>query len=212
MSDFLNNNFDLLTRYAEAAGVSASSYTASRREDTTPSNELSFTDMLELMVVQFQNQSIDNQASTADMMNQLVQMSVMQAMTSMTQQMEQLSTLNTMTYSASLVGKEVTVGVYNDKGELQEIVGTVTASGTYDGQPVIFLGNESYLLSSVMAVGRLPQSVTPDALPGTGNTTEDSNNSDIPPVENTDPDQNTVDNGDMDDAGNTSGSEEALDL
>ena len=212
MSDFLSNNFDLVTRYAEAAGVSSSSYTTSRREDTTPSNELSFTDMLELMVVQFQNQSIDNQASTADMMNQLVQMSVMQAMTSMTQQMEQLSTLNTMTYSASLVGKEVTVGAYNDKGELQEIVGTVTASGTYDGQPVIFLGNESYLLSSVMAVGRLPQSVTPDALPDTDNTTEDSNNSDIPPVENTDPDQNTVDNGDMDDAGNTSGSEEALDL
>ena len=84
-------------------------------------------------------------------------------------------------------------------------MGTVTASGTYDGQPVIFLGNESYLLSSVMAVGRLPQSVTPDSLPDTNNTTDDS---DLPPAEN----QNTVDNGDMDDAGNTSGSEEALDV
>ena len=35
---------------------------------------LSFTDMLGLMVAQFQNQTIDNQASTSDMMNQLVQM------------------------------------------------------------------------------------------------------------------------------------------
>lgn len=167
MSDFLSNNFDLLTYYAEAAGVSSSSYTTSRREEDTASNELSFTDMLELMVVQFQNQSIDNQASTADMMNQLVQMSVVQAMTSMTEQMEQLSTLNTMTYSASLVGKEVTVGTYTKEGELQEIVGTVTASGTYDGQPVIFLGSESYLLSSVMAVGRLPESVSADQIPET---------------------------------------------
>ena len=185
MNDFLSNNFDLVTRYAEAAGVSANSYTTSRRDKETASNELSFTDMLQLMVVQFQNQSIDNQASTADMMNQLVQMSVMQAMTSMTEQMEQLSALNTMTYSASLVGKEVTVGVFNDAGELQEIVGTVTASGTYDGQPVIFLGKESYLLSSVMAVGRLPESVSADPIPETDNNT----NSDT-----------TVDSGDMDDA------------
>ena len=58
MSDFLSNNFDLVTRYAEAAGVSANSFATSRREEDTASNELSFTDMLELMVVQFQNQSI----------------------------------------------------------------------------------------------------------------------------------------------------------
>lgn len=185
MNDFLANNFDLVTRYAETAGVNASSYSTSRRETDSPSNELSFTDMLELMVVQFQNQSIDNQASTADMMNQLVQMSVMQAMTAMTEQMEQLSTLNTMTYSASLVGKEVTVGVYNDLGELQEIVGTVTASGTYDGQPVVFIGNNSYLLSSVMAVGRLPESVSADQTPETDNS---NTNSDT-----------TVDSDDMDD-------------
>lgn len=185
MNDFLANNFDLVTRYAETAGVNAGSYSASRRETDAPSNELSFTDMLELMVVQFQNQSIDNQASTSDMMNQLVQMSVMQAMTAMTEQMEQLSTLNTMTYSASLVGKEVTVGVYNDLGELQEIVGTVTASGTYDGQPVVFIGNNSYLLSSVMAVGRLPESVSADQPPETDNS---NTNSDT-----------TVDSDDMDD-------------
>ena len=184
MNDFLNNSFDLVTRYAETAGVSTSSYTTSRREKETASSELSFTDMLELMVVQFQNQSIDNQASTTDMMNQLVQMSVMQAMTAMTEQMEQLSTLNTMTYSASLVGKEVTVGVYNDMGELQEIVGTVTASGTYDGQPVIFIGKDSYLLSSVMAVGRLPESVSADQVPESDSTDSDT----------------TVDTGDKDDA------------
>lgn len=190
MNDFLSNNFDLVTRYAETAGVSTNSFATSRREKETASNELSFTDMLELMVVQFQNQSIDNQASTADMMNQLVQMSVMQAMTAMTEQMEQLSTLNTMTYSASLVGKEVTVGVYNEEGALQEIVGTVTASGTYDGQPVIFIGNESYLLSSVMAVGRLPESVSADPIPE-----GDSSNTDS---------DTTVDSGDTDDAADSS--------
>ena len=49
---------------------------------------LSFTDMLGLMVKQFQNQSMDNQASTTDMMNQLVQMTSMQAMTELTTKMD----------------------------------------------------------------------------------------------------------------------------
>ena len=158
MSSILENSFDLATMYAtEATSGVYSKYTESRREEDMPSNELSFTDMLSLMVVQFQNQTMDNQTDTSEMMNQLVQMSVVQAMTAMTDQMEQLATLNTMTYSASLVGKEVTVGAYDEQGALKEIVGTVTASGTYNGEPVIFVDGVSYALNSVMAVGRLPQ-------------------------------------------------------
>ena len=72
---------------------------------------LDFTDMLGLMVAQFQNQTIDNQASTSDMMNQLVQMSSMQAMTEMSSQMKELTLANVMAYSASLVGQTVTIGV-----------------------------------------------------------------------------------------------------
>ena len=37
-------------------------------------NTLSFEDMLLLMVTQLQNQTIDNQADTNDMMNQIIQM------------------------------------------------------------------------------------------------------------------------------------------
>ena len=118
---------------------------------------LSFTDMLGLMVAQFQNQTIDNQASTADMMNQLVQMSSMQAMNEMTSQIKELTLANVMAYSASLVGQTVTIGVYNQETkELDEIVGVVEGCGTYDGQQVIFVGGKSYLLSSIMAVGKLP--------------------------------------------------------
>ena len=65
-------------------------------------SSLSFTDMLGLMVSQFQNQTIDNQASTTDMMNQLVQMSSMQAMTEMSTQIKELTLANVMSYSASL--------------------------------------------------------------------------------------------------------------
>lgn len=117
---------------------------------------LDFTDMLGLMVAQFQNQTIDNQASTSDMMNQLVQMSSMQAMTEMSTQMKELTLANVMSYSASLVGQTVTIGVYDDEGNLTDFEGVVEGAGTYDGQQVIFVNGKSYLLSSIMAVGKLP--------------------------------------------------------
>lgn len=130
----------------------------SKKEETGKDNStLTFDDMLMLMVTQMQNQTIDNQMDTSDMMNQLIQMTVMQALTDMTSQVEDLTNANIMSYSASLVGKEVTVGVLDSKGNLaEEIVGTVTATGTYNGQQVIFLGDRYYPLSSIMSVGRLP--------------------------------------------------------
>ena len=70
---------------------------------------------------------------------------------------------NTLTYAASLVGKTVTVGEYGEDGKLQEVVGTVTGTGTYQGVPVIFVDGEMYALSDIMAVGTLPDiPETPD--------------------------------------------------
>ena len=68
---------------------------------------LDMDDFLLLMVAMFQNQDIDNAASTSDMMNQMVQMSVVQAVTNMNTMVEDSTVL---TYAASLVGKEVTIG------------------------------------------------------------------------------------------------------
>ena len=128
---------------------------------------LSFTDMLGLMVAQFQNQSIDNQASTTDMMNQLVQMSSMQAMTEVSTQIKELTLANVMAYSASLVGQTVTIGVWNEQTKkLEEIVGVVEGAGTYNGDQVIYVGGKGYYLSDIMAVGKLPH--PKDEKPGDG--------------------------------------------
>ena len=111
---------------------------------------LDMTDFLQLMVAQFQNQSIDNTADTSDMLNQLVQMQMVQALTSMTD-------ASIMSYASSLVGKEVTVGTYDAKGKLQETVGIVTGTGTFNEQQVVFVDGEMYYMSDIMAVGRLPE-------------------------------------------------------
>lgn len=148
---------------------------------------LSFTDMLGLMIAQFQNQTMDNQASTTDMMNQLVQMTNMQAMTDMTTQIKELTLANVMSYSASLVGKTVTVGVYNEETkETEEIVGVVQGTGTYNGQQVIYLDNgKGYFLNEIMAVGTLPPKVEEPEEPDDGK----DDTTTTPPVDNENPDE-----------------------
>ncbi len=115
--------------------------------------DLDMNDYLELMVAMLKNQTMDSTADTSEMMSQMVQMSVVQAITSIS---ELISESTSMSYAASMVGKEVTIGQYDENGDLQEIVGTITGTGTLKGQQVVFIGDDSYYLSDIMAVGRLP--------------------------------------------------------
>lgn len=112
--------------------------------------DLDMTDFIQLMITQLTTQGIDETMDTSEMLSQMVQMQMITSMVNMTDAV-------TMNYSASLVGKNVTVGKYGDDGTLQEIYGEVTGTGTIDGQQVIFLDNkEYYFLSEIMAVGKLP--------------------------------------------------------
>ena len=127
----------------------ASSGSTAVSKSSSDSLSIDMDDFLQMMVAQFQNQDPENAASTTDMLNQMVQMSMIQAITNITDAVS-------LSYSASPVGKEVTVGSYDSDGKLQEIVGTVTGTGTYSGSPVVFVDGVSYYMSSIMAIGRLP--------------------------------------------------------
>lgn len=109
---------------------------------------------LKLMVATLQNQTIDNNADTSEMMNQMVQMSVIQAISNIS---TLVSDSTNLTYAVSLVGKEVTIG-QRIGGEIVEFVGKVTGTGTLNGRQVIFLDDDEtpYYLTDIMAVGRLP--------------------------------------------------------
>lgn len=112
-------------------------------------------DFLQLMSMQLQNQTLDNTTDTGEMLNQLVQMSTVQMLSSVKTGLEALVDASTLTYAASLVGKTVTVGQYDEDGKLQEIEGVVTGTGNYQGVPVIFVNDKMYPLNSIMAVGKL---------------------------------------------------------
>lgn len=112
--------------------------------------DLDMTDFIQLMITQLTSQGIDDTMDTSEILNQMVQMQMITSMVNMTDAV-------TMNYSASLVGKYVTVGKMGDDGVLEEIYGEVTGTGTMDGQQVIFIdNNEYYYLSDIMAVGKLP--------------------------------------------------------
>jgi len=126
--------------------------------------DLDMTDFISLMIVQMTNQGIDDSMDTSEMLNQMVQMQMITSMVNMTDAV-------TMNYAASLVGKEVTLGVYNEQTKkIEEVYGTVEASGTYDGRQVIFVDGKSYFLSDIMAVGKLPpiEDEKPPAVDGEG--------------------------------------------
>ena len=133
------------------AASSASAAAAAKAQKANSGYDLDMQDFLTLMVTELQHQSIDATADTSEMLNQMVMMQMVSALTNMTD-------VSIMTYAASLVGKTVTVGQYDNEGQLQEIVGEVTGTGTMGGQQVVFVGDKYYYMSEIMAVGTLPAS------------------------------------------------------
>lgn len=111
---------------------------------------LDMTDFIQLMITELTNQGIDESVDTSAMLNQMIQMQMVETMANLTD-------ASVMSYAASLVGKEVTVGKYDGAGNLEELVGTVTGTGTKDGKQVIFVKDEYYYLNEIMAVGVLPK-------------------------------------------------------
>lgn len=147
-----NNKYTSGVNHTDLSGVKAKH---GPKEDKT---KLEMEDFLNLMVVTLKNQTMDSTVDTADMMNQMVQMSVIQTLGDVNTLIEDSTT---MTYAASLVGKEVTIGQWvGDK--LNETSGTVVGTGTLNNEQVIFLEGDSnaYKLTDIMGVGKLPDQIT----------------------------------------------------
>lgn len=111
---------------------------------------LELNDFIKLMAAQLRNQDMNSPLNESEMMAQMAQMATMQAMNTFTD-------VAVTTYSASLVGKEVTLAQV-EGDEVKQLIGKVTGAGLYNGKQIIFVGGKSYNLSQIMAVGELPDS------------------------------------------------------
>lgn len=149
MSGFMGD----ISGYLSAGAVNSAATTAKKSDNAYG---LDMQDFLTLMVTELQSQSIDATADTSDMLNQMVMMQMVDALTNMTD-------ASIMSYAASLVGKTVTVGQYDAKGNLEEVVGTVSGTGTMGGEQVVFVNDKYYHMNEIMAVGTLPKTEEAEA-------------------------------------------------
>ncbi|MCQ4936072.1 flagellar hook assembly protein FlgD [Anaerotignum propionicum] len=139
------NNY--MTNIPTGATTKANSEQTSK---ATGKSTLDMEDFFKLFAAQLQNQDMTNPMDTSEFMNQMIMMSTIQSITDITN-------VSLISYAASLVGKDVTVGQVGSGGKITEVYGTVTATGMYSGEQVVFVDGKSYKLSSIMAVGKLPE-------------------------------------------------------
>lgn len=117
---------------------------------STGNNTISIDDFYKLMAAQLQNQDMTNPTDQTEFINQMTQLTVVRAI-------ETFTDISITSYAASLVGKDVTIAGVNTDGTLNEIYGTVTATGLYGGEQIVFVNDKSYKLSQIMAIGKLPE-------------------------------------------------------
>ena len=153
---------------ADIGAISAQQIIAGQTQKSKSNTKttLDMNDFLSLIVKQLQNQDMTNPMDDAAMMNQMVQMATINAMSTLTE-------ASVTSYSASLVGKEVTIGE-RVGGAVNEIAGIVTGTAVYGGQQVIFVNDKSYYLTDIMAVGKLPakEETVPEEKPAEETVTE----------------------------------------
>ena len=168
-----------------------------RKPGTYSKTTLDSTDFLKLIAAQLQNQDMTNPMSNSEMMQQLSQMSSIQTMTDLQAAITNMNDIAVTNYSASLVGKEVTVAVEDSQGKLQTITGTVTGSGLYSGETIVFVDGKAYGLSQVMAIGKIPDDFL-DEGEDEDTTTDTDNNTDTDNSTDTDNDTNVDAGGSVD--------------
>lgn len=161
MGDFMS---DLGSYYKDPAVTGTAGNKKVNIQKKGSNTELDMTDFIQLMITQLTNQGIDESVDTSDMLNQMIQMQMVETMANLTD-------ASVMSYAASLVGQMVTVGKYDSEGNLQEIYGQVTGTGTMNGNQVVFIDNgEYYQMNEILAVGKLPpkEEVEDPEKPGEG--------------------------------------------
>lgn len=134
---------------------------------------LGMDDFFKLMVAQLSNQDMFNTVDDTQFISQMAQFSMVQAL-------NELSQASATAYGVSLIGKEATVAVAGQDGELRVVKGIVDSVALYNGTTQIMVEGERFPLSSVMEV-KQPNIIIPNETISTVNeaiNTESSDNED----------------------------------
>lgn len=137
--------------------------TKSSQTSAVASKDMTMDDFWKLMAAQLQYQDPMNPMSNSDMMNQMTQMATMNAMTQVTDAVSKFATVSNnlsqvtlTTYSTGLLGKEVTVAITNDDGEITGTKKGLVTGVDLTGATAVYIDGKKYELSQVMGIGDVP--------------------------------------------------------
>lgn len=127
-------------------------------------SSMTMDDFWQLLAAQLKYQDMTDPMSNSEMMAQMTQMASMNSMTQLSDAIASIATVTNnlsqvtlTTYSTGLLGKEVTIAITNDKGEMTDTIkGTVTGIDL-TGATSVYVGGKKYELAQIMAVGDVPQ-------------------------------------------------------
>lgn len=139
---------------------------------------LSTEDFWTLIAAELKYQDMSNPMDNAAMMEQITQMSSMSTMNAMGKAISNFSTvINNLssvtltTYSTGLLGREVTVVTKtNEDGKAMETKKGIVTGVDLTGATSVYVDGKKYELSSIMAIGDVPD-ITDD---NTGDKTDDT--------------------------------------
>ncbi len=122
-------------------GASGLNYNAVYESDADQSVEVQ--DFLNMMVAQLANQDFMNPVDDTEYLSQMATFATMQ-------QMQELAEYSQYTYTANLIGKEVTVAKYGIGGQVEQDSGIVEKITLYDNEYQVFVNGNSYALNQIM--------------------------------------------------------------
>ena len=138
--------------------VSYNALLSSLSASTTKSNsktEMTTNGFYKLLAAQLQNQDMSNPMSNAEMMDQMTQNAMMQSMQNFSTAMDDFAKVNNISYGTSMMGKDALVAVVNKDGSLKKITGTITRVDIFDGNPTVYINDDSdngYPVANIMSV------------------------------------------------------------
>lgn len=132
-----------------AASGPESQWSTARAVSGSGNAGLSIEDFYKLLAAQLRYQDADNPMDTSEMMAQMVQ-------TQMIETINQMNQISLITYASSMIGKEVTVALIDEKTGMlsgKTETGTVTGASIFGESPMLFVDGKSYYLSQVTMLG-----------------------------------------------------------
>ncbi len=151
-------------------------------QTTAVANNSSMTmdDFWQLLAAQLKYQDMSNPMSNTEMMSQMTQMASMNAMSGLSDAIANIATVTNnlsqvtlTTYSTGLLGKEVTIAITNDKGDITDTVKGVVSGVDLTGATSVYVDGKKYELAQIMGVGDVPKAE--DKKDGTDKDTTDKN-------------------------------------